>query len=195
MKQFLLSLLAITGLFTAVNAQDSGQKKKPVLGVNFILNDFTTAQRLKSSSLGGVLKDKNWAQFSEMSYGLSLQYVEGLSNHVDFAGTLAGTFVKYPFPEKPTPGNDALLLELDAAVHLKLLTDRFAFVPYAIAGVGASMYRASEFAAYIPLGIGFQLNLGKGDAFMFTQGQYKVGVTNLAANHFTYSIGFAAPLR
>lgn len=195
MKQLLLSLLAITGVFTAANAQSAGQVKKPVLAVNFILNDFTTAQRLKNSSLGGVLKDKNWAQFAEMSYGLSVQYLEGISDHVDFAGTLAGTFVKYPFPKKPMASNDALLLELDAAVNLKLLTDRFAFVPYAIAGVGASMYRASEFAAYIPLGIGFQVNMGKGDAFMFTQGQYKVGVTSLAANHFTYSIGFAAPLK
>jgi hypothetical protein len=57
------------------------------------------------------------------------------------------------------------------------------------------MYRGRNFAAHIPIGMGFQINLGKSDAFMFTQGVYKTAVTNLAANHFTYSIGFAAPLK
>ncbi len=195
MKQFLLLIVAIAGITAVSYAQNKAQKKGPVLAVNFVLNDFTTAQRLQSGSLGGVLKDKQWARFSEMSYGLSVQYMEGLTNHVDFAGTLTGTFMKYPFPNKPAPGSDALLLELDAALNLKLLTDKYIFVPYAVAGVGASMYRASDFAAYIPVGIGFQINLGKSDAFMFTQGQYKIGITNLAANHLAYSVGFAAPLK
>ncbi|HEX6914030.1 MAG TPA: hypothetical protein VF145_02235 [Chitinophagaceae bacterium] len=194
MKRFLLLFVA-SGIFTASNAQQGDQKKSPILAVNFILNDFTTAQRLQNGSLGGVLKDRSWAQFSEMSYGLSVQYMKGLTNHLDFAGTLAGTFVKYPFPEKAAPTSDALLLELDAALNLKLLTDKYFLTPYAVGGLGISMYRGSEFAAYMPLGMGFQLNLGRGDAFMFTQGLYKVGVTNLAANHFTYSVGFAAPLK
>jgi OOP family OmpA-OmpF porin len=195
MKQLSLFILATIGVFTSSFAQNAGQKKGPVLAVNFVLNDFATAQRLQKGSLGGVLKDKQWAKFSEMSYGLSIQYMEGLTDHVDFASTLTGTFVKYPFPKKATPSSDALLLELDAAVNVKLLTDRFILVPYAVAGAGLSMYRGNDFAASIPLGMGFQVNLGKGDAFMFTQGLYKIGVTNLAANHFVYSIGFAAPLK
>jgi OmpA-OmpF porin, OOP family len=195
MKQLLLFILASIGVLTSSFAQNAGQKKGPVLAVNFVLNDFATAQRLQKGSLGGVLKDKQWAKFSEMSYGLSIQYIEGLTDHVDFAGTFTGTFVKYPFPKKATPTSDALLLELDAAVNVKLLTDRFILVPYAVGGVGLSMYRGRDFAASIPLGMGFQVNLGKGDAFMFTQGLYKIGVTDLAANHFVYSIGFAAPLK
>jgi hypothetical protein len=195
MKQFLLLILAVTGFCSASFAQSAGQKKGPVLAVNFALNDFTTAQRLQNGSLGGVLKDKEWANFNEMSYGLSIQYIEGLTDHVDFAGTLTGTFVKYPFPKKAMATSDALLLELDAAVNLKLLTDKYILVPYAVGGAGISMYQGRNFAAYVPLGMGFQLNLGKGDAFMFTQGLYKVGITSMAANHFTYSIGFAAPLK
>lgn len=195
MKQLLLFAIAIMGVSSTSFSQSAGQKKGSILAVNFVLNDFTTAQRLQKGSLGGVLKDKQWAQFSEMAYGLSIQYIEGLTDHVDFAGTLAGTFVKYPFPKKQMPTSDALLLELDAALNLKLLTDRFVVVPYAVAGAGLSMYKGSDFAAYIPLGMGFQVNMGKSDAFMFTQGLYKVGVTSHAANHFTYSIGFAAPLK
>ena len=195
MKYLLLLTIASIGVFSTSFGQNTSQKKGSILAVNFALNDFTTAQRLQKGSLGGVLKDKQWAQFSEMSYGLSVQYIEGLTNHVDFSATLAGTFVKYPFPKKATPGSDALLLELDAALNLKLLPDRFVLVPYAVTGAGISMYQGKDFAANIPLGMGFQINLGKGDAFMFTQGLYRLGITNLAANHFTYSIGFAAPLK
>lgn len=195
MKKSLLSAIAIIGIFSTSFSQNAGQKKGAILAVNFALNDFTTAQRLQSGSLAGVLKDKTWARFSEMSYGLSVQYIEGLCDHVDFAGTLAGTFVKYPFPKKAAATSDALLVELDAALNLKLLTDKYIVVPYAVAGAGVSMYQGKNFAAYTPLGMGFQVNLGKGDAFMFTQGVYKVGITNQAANHFTYSIGFAAPLK
>jgi OmpA-OmpF porin, OOP family len=195
MKQLLLVIITTIGFFSGSSAQSAGQKKGPILAVNFVLNDFATAQRLQKGSLGGVLKDKQWATFSEMSYGLSVQYLEGLTDHVDFSGTLTGTFVKYPFPKKAMSTSDALLLELDAALNLKLLTDRYILVPYAVGGAGISMYQGRDFAAYVPLGMGFQLNLGKGDAFMFTQGLYKVGITNLAANHFSYSIGFAAPLK
>ena len=195
MKRLLVLTIVLSGICSGSFAQNAGQKKGSILAVNFVLNDFTTANRLQNGSLGGVLKDKQWARFSEMSYGLSVQYLEGLCDHVDFAGTLAGTFVKYPFPEKAMPSSDALLLELDAALNLKLLTDRFIVVPYAVAGAGVSMYQGRDFAAYMPIGMGFQVNLGKADAFLFTQGLYKVGVTNMAANHFTYSIGFAAPLK
>ena len=194
MKQCTFVLIALSLICTTSLAHNKDEKKAPVLAVNFLLNDFTTAQRLENHSLAGVLKDKNWAQFSEMSYGLSVQYLQGITNHVDFSGTLGGSFVKYPFPNKPMASSDALLVELDAAVNLKLLTDKYTFVPYAVAGVGASMYMGSHFAAHIPVGMGFQINLGKQDAFLFTQGLYKMRVTSQSANHFSYSIGFAAPL-
>jgi OOP family OmpA-OmpF porin len=195
MKKIILSVL-VAGMCFGAKAQDAAPiKKQPILAVNFMLNDFATAQRLKQSSLGGVFADKNWARFNEMSYGLSLQYITGLTSHVDFSGTLAGSFVKYPFPKKAMPTSDGLLVQAEAGVNAKLLTDKYVVVPFASAGLGTSMYKGSDFAAYIPLGIGFQIDLGKQDAYVFFQGQYKVGVTANAANHFMYSLGFAAPLK
>jgi len=198
MKRILLTVVVLAGLVSVSNAQDAPKanlKKAPSLGINFQLTDFTTANRLKGVSIGSVLKDKDWAQFAEMNFGLSLQYLKGLTNHLDFAGTLSGTFVKYPFRDKATPSNDALLLTLDASLRAKLLTDKYIFVPYATAGVGVSAYSMSTYGAVIPVGIGFQFNLGKQDAFLFTQGDYRIAVTNSATNHFTYSIGFAAPIK
>jgi len=86
-------------------------------------------------------------------------------------------------------------MELDANLHLKLLTDKYILVPYANIGVGVSAYKFSTYGAYFPIGLGFQVNLGKQDAFFFTQADYKTAVTNSAASHFTYSIGFSAPLK
>lgn len=198
MKRILLTVVVLAGLVSVSNAQDApstNQKKAPLLGINFQLTDFTTANRLKNGSLGGVLKDKDWAQFAEMNYGLSIQYLKGLTNHVDFAGTLSGTFVKYPFRNQSMPTNDKLLLTLDASLRAKLLTDKYTLVPYATAGVGVSSYTFSTYGAVIPVGIGFQVNLGKNEAFLFTQADYRIAVTNSATNHFTYSIGFAAPFK
>jgi hypothetical protein len=200
MKRILLSVVVIACLASVSNAQTTSTptmdwKKAPSLGIHFILNDFTTASRIKNNSLGGVLKDKNWAQFNEMAYGLSVQYMQGLTNHVDFAGSVAASFLKYPFPNKAAATDDALLMEFDAALHLKLLTDKYAVVPYANVGLGISAYKFSNYAAYFPLGVGFQVNLGKQDAFFFTQADYKTAITNAGANHFTYSFGFSAPLK
>lgn len=198
MKRILLTVVVLAGLVSVSNAQTPAPtmnwKKSPSLGINFVLNDFTTANRIKNNSLGGVLKDKDWAQFNEMAYGLSLQYMEGLTNHVDFSSSLSGSFLKYPFSNKATPSNDALLVDLDATLHLKLLTDKYCVVPYANVGVGVSAYKFSTYAAYFPVGLGFQFNLGKQDAFFFTQADYKTAVTNSGTNHFTYSLGFSAPL-
>lgn len=195
MRKFLLTLVVATGLFYHSDAQDASMKKKPTLALNFVLNDFTTAKRIKNNSLGGVLKDKDWAQLNEMAYGLGIQYIEGLTKHVDFSGSLSGTFLKYPFPNKPTPGNESLLLELDAALNLKLLSDKYLLNPYAVVGVGVSTYKFSNYAASMPVGMGLQVNLGNQDAFFFAQGVYKTAVSGDGANHFTYSFGFAAPLK
>ncbi|MCE3283114.1 MAG: OmpA family protein [Chitinophagaceae bacterium] len=195
MRKLALSVLMVTGMLSLSYGQDTAQKKPPVLGLNFMLNDFTTALRIQQSSLRDVLRNNDWARFSEMAYGLSIQYMEGLTKHMDFAGSLAGSFIKYPFPNKPISNSDGLLVEVDAAVNLKLLTDRYIVVPFASVGVGASMFRGSDFGACIPVGIGLQINLGKQDAFLFTQAIYKMAVTHNVADHFVYSFGFAAPLR
>jgi OmpA-OmpF porin, OOP family len=195
MKKFLLSLVVLPCIFSVSNAQTASLKKQPTLSINFLLNDFATAQRIKKNSFGGVLQNKDWAQFNEMSYGLSIQYLQGLTDHIDFSGSLGGTFLKYPYPNKPTPANDALLLELDATLNLKLLTDKYVLVPYANIGLGTSLYKMNTFAAHMPIGLGFQVNLGNSDAFFFTQGNYKVAVSGPSTNHFSYSLGFAAPLK
>ncbi len=197
MKKTILTLLTIVVAATsfAQNEVGSLNKKRPTLSVNFFLKDFKTPDLLASSSLSSVLNNKTWAKPSAMSPGLSLQYFEGLSDHIDFMGSVGGTFLVYPMLGKPKSSNDKFLLEADANLNLKLVTDDYFCVPFLSAGAGMSMLGGTYFGAYIPFGGGMQFNLGNSESFLITQMSYRIPVTTSTTNyHFNYSIGFGSPL-
>lgn len=195
MKKILFAAIGI-GFALSSMAQEISYKKRPSLGISFFLQDMKTARLLESNSLSNVLTNGQWTKIKDMDPGLSVQYFEGLSEKVDFMATLNGSFVTYPFYSKSgvsTPSNSKFLLETDANVNLKLLSDKYFFVPYLRLGVGASMYSGTYFAAYAPAGLGFQFNLGEG-TFVHLQGTYKAAVTSLAVNYMSYSLGISSPI-
>jgi len=185
MRKLFLSF-CVLALSAGVSAQTS-YKKRPTLAVNFVLNDFKTASTIRQSSLSSVLNNKNWSRFNQMNAGFGLQYLTGITEHLDFNSNLQLTFVDYPFQKKKPYGNETALFELDATVNAKLLTDKHFMTPYLTAGLGASKY-GSNFAAFIPLGLGLQFNLGNQESFLFTNFQYRLPVTILANYHFYYYI-------
>lgn len=157
------------------------------LSLHFISNDFTTPQLIRSTSLSAVLRDKKVAKFSDMDQGFALMYTSGLTPHIDFAGTLGGTFSRNVVPGK-TSSSDNFLLEADASGHFKMLANNAAVNPYLIAGIGASKY-TNVYGAFIPLGGGFRFNLF-GETNIYTQLQYRIPVTTEANNyHFQVSFG------
>ncbi len=192
---FLLVVILITTTSFAQTTTKADYKKRPTLSVNFFMKDFKTPDRIGSTSLSSVLGNNQWAKLSEMDPGIGLTYLEGLSDHLDFASNLRGSFVKYPFLKGVKSTSDKFLLELDATVRLKLLTDKYAFVPYVSGGVGASLYGGSTLGAFMPFGGGFQVNLGDGDAFLFTDVTLNVPVTHKTTNYnLNYSLGIAGAL-
>ncbi len=195
MKKLIMCLLTV-GFLGAAVAQTSSWKKRPTLSVNFFLKDFITPDRISTTSLASVLQNNSWARTLSMSPGLSVQYFQGLTDHLDFMGSLGGTFVNYPFLNgKPKLGQDKFLLEADASLNMKLLSDKYFMVPYLSAGLGASMYAGTYFGTYIPVGTGLQFNLGDAESFLFTQFSYHIPVTTTTTNYnFNYSIGFGSPL-
>ena len=136
MKKILLPLLTIGMFITSFGQND--YKKRPALGVHFILNDFKTAAAIRSTSLSSVLQAKQWKQTKNMAAGLGLSYIQGLSNNVDFATTLSGSFLDYPIPGKTSSSSSEFLLEGVATANFKLLSDKYCVVPYITAGLGAS---------------------------------------------------------
>ena len=136
MKKILAVALALCTFSSALFAQDD-EIRRPALGISFFFNDFVTPDRIKASNVAGVLRDGKWANLNEMKGGLAVHYFKGLRKHVDFAGTLAGSFLRYPMPGKNFT-NDNLLLEADASLNLKMLSEKHTVQPYITAGIGAS---------------------------------------------------------
>lgn len=161
------------------------------LGVSFIMNDFTTAQRIRNTSLAAVLRDKQLSKFKEMSPGLALTYFKGIKPTIDFAGTLAASFVNYPLRNnKPADSGDGLLLEGDVSADFKMLDESYWVTPYVSAGVGASKYKG-YYAAFVPLGLGIKVNLFD-EASVFIASQYRIPVSYETGNyHFMYSFGIS----
>jgi OOP family OmpA-OmpF porin len=192
MKNLLAAVTFLCFLSTNVFAQSQPIRPK-ALAISFIMNDYTSPQRLKTSTPALLFRDKQWAKFSEMSPGLALTYFKGLLSHLDFAGTLAASYVNYSLPNKAAFSNDGFLLEGDASIQLKLLSEQYFLTPYLSAGVGASKYR-SYYGAFIPVGGGFKLNIFD-EASIFLSSEYRIPVTTQTAGyHFMYSFGIAGVL-
>lgn len=195
MKKSVLFFFLLVFISSIAFAQDAGMadqssyKRQQAIGISFVLNDYLTAQRIRSRSLGYVIGHKQRAKFNEMSPGLGITYFKGLQNHVDFAGTFSGSFVDDALPNKPS-SSSGFLGEADASVNLKMFTDEYIFTPYLSVGVGASKYR-SYYGAFLPLGGGLKLNLFD-EAAIFVNAQYRVPVTTETSTyHFFYNIGIS----
>ncbi len=190
MKKILAVLLALY-LFVPDSYGQDDDIRPAAIGVSFFLNDFVTPARIRSTSLSRVFRDNQWANGNEMSPGIALSYFKGLRKHVDFAGTLAGSFVRYPFRNRAAFSTDKFLLEGDAALNLKMVSERYWVQPYLIVGVGGHMYGGKYFGAFIPTGVGMKLNLFD-DAHIFVTSQYRIPVTAETSNyHFFNQFGIA----
>ena len=193
MKKIILGLLSLCSVlfsFSQTVVPTTSYKKGQLLGVHFTLHDFQTAADLKEDGLSQVLEDKQWYKTSRMSPGLALSYTKGLTENIDFMGRLGGALLAYPIPGKPVAKNDKLLLEADANINLKLLSDKYWVSPYLSAGFGASSW-GGYFGAYIPTGLGLQVNFFD-ETYLFLQAQYRIPVTTgTAESHLFYGIGIA----
>ena len=190
MKKILAILFALYLIVPECIAQEDGIRPAAI-GVSFILNDFTTADRIRSGSLSRVFANKQWTKLKEMAPGIAVSYFKGLRKHIDFAGTLAGSFVNYSLLDRPASSGEKFLLEADASLNLKMVSEKYWVQPYLIAGVGAQMYGGTYFGAFIPTGVGMKVNLFD-DAHFFVNSQYRIPVTKETVNyHFFNQIGIA----
>ncbi|MCX6222531.1 MAG: OmpA family protein [Bacteroidia bacterium] len=183
----LLSCLALQ-----LSAQENEEKKAATLVFHFFYNDFKTAQQIRTSSLKNVLDNHLWSKFGQMQMGFGFNYLKGITTKIDAVATLDGSSTDYLYKDGTTHGSSALLLDANAGVNLKLLTDRHKVVPYLSAGLGASLYNGKS-GFYLPLGAGIQFNLFN-EAFVLTNVQYRNALTSAVNNHFQYSIGVGASL-
>jgi hypothetical protein len=193
MKKFMVSVAALTAFtfnsFAQNTTSNTNYIRPKAFAVSFVLNDFQTPERIRSTSFATVLDNSEWAKLKDMSPGIAVSYFKGLHSHVDFAATMAGSFAKVELDGK-RQSSDKFLLETDASLNLKMFSDKYFFTPYINVGVGASIYNGKG-GAFLPLGGGLKLNLFD-EAALFINSQYRVPVTtNTSAYHFFNSIGIA----
>lgn len=191
MKKLILSILTVL-LIVNVFAQSGDHRRPASFGVSFFVNDFKSAAEIKKNGLGDYLKAGNLFNKDRFGPGMAINFLKGLSDHVDFSGTLGASFVNYPIPNKPSSGNQKILLETTASLNLKLVNDNHWVVPFADLGVGISRY-TSYYAAFAPLGAGVQVNISE-DVFFNLNMQYRLPITENAAAHLYHSITFYSVL-
>lgn len=190
MKKLFFLFIALS-FFTSSFSQTNDYKKGKAFGVSFFLNDFKTASELRSNGVVDVFKNGNFFKTSRMNPGLALNYMKGLTNHMDFSATLGGAFFDYPKDDGMSyVGTDKFYLEATGSVNFKLLTDNYWVTPFIDLGVGVSKY-GSSYGAFIPTGLGFQVNLAD-EAFLLINSQYRIAVTENASYHLYHSIGIVS---
>lgn len=189
MKKIPGLVLAFILLRTNAHSQDDDNIQNPTFGVHFIFNDFRSAQVIRATSLGAAIRNKQFGKVKEMSPGLALTYIQGLSPSFDFSSTITGSFLDYPMKGGIYAGKDNLLLEIDASLRGKMLSNKSVLSPYLEIGVGASKYKG-YFGAIIPVGMGLQVNIFD-EAFLLINAQYRIGITNTTSDHFLFGIGLA----
>ena len=185
MKKVLV-LVASFCFFSQAFAQPSDYKKGKSLGISFFLNDFKSASELRSNGIVSLFKNHDFFS-SQMNTGFAVDYMNGLSNNVDFIATLGGSSVNYPVQNVAPFQSKSLLLETTASLNLKLLADNYWLTPYVDLGVGASKYK-KYFGAFIPVGVGLQAHVSK-NIFVLLNSQYRIAVTENASYHFYHSLG------
>ena len=190
MKKILLSFLVLGLLINSYGQND--YKKRPSLGIHFVLNDFRTASNLRTKGLASILRTKEWHKTKNMASGMAVSYTQGFNNHLDFSGVISGSYLNYAVPGRASTFNTSLLLEGVATLNLKLFSDKYWFNPFLTAGIGGSKYRG-YYGAFIPVGVGLQINVFD-QAYILMNSQYRMTVTENAAYHIYHSVGIAAPL-
>ena len=188
----IISIIVLGILALQLTAQVPQERKPSTLAFHVFYNDFNTAQQIKASSLNNVLKNQLWSKMSDMQTGFGINYLKGIRNKIDFVATIDGSWTDYLYEDGTSYGSNQFLLDANAALNFKMLTDKHTLVPYISGGVGVSLYQGKT-GFYVPVGAGLQFNVFN-EAFVFTNIQYRYALTSAVNDHFYYTIGIAVSI-
>jgi len=194
MKRIFLFVFAMALFQAGFSQSKSSYKKISQLGIQFTAHDFETPADLNSKGMSFVLSDNQWSNFDRKKVGMAITYTKPLNENLDFNARLGMSDVEYTLSNKPHASGTGsrTFFELDANLFMKLLTDDHIVSPFLSIGAGASLWKG-YYAAYIPAGVGLQVNLFD-ETFLILQSQYRIPVTGNSANNLFFSIGVSAVL-
>jgi hypothetical protein len=194
MKRIFLFVFAMALFLAGFSQSKSSYKKIRQLGIQFTAHDFETPADLNSKGMSFVLSDNQWSNFDRKKVGMAITYTKPLNENLDFNARMGMSNVEYTLSNKPyaSSNGSSTFFELDANLFMKLLTDDHIVSPFLSIGAGGSAWKG-YYAAYIPAGVGLQVNLFD-ETFFIVQSQYRIPVTGNSANNLFFSIGVSAVL-
>ena len=182
---FTLVLLAAGSFAQMMNDKFSSDKKGNLFGIHFNAVDFKTPESFKNTNT-----PRNLTKIRDMSFGLSLSNIRGLSRRIDLSVRLNGILHDYALDRGESTTKTEVGLELEPSLFLRPIKDNNLLSPMAIIGIGAGYY-TGEFGAYVPAGIGLQVNFNS-FTYLFLQGMYRFTLTeDDVKDNLFYSIGLA----
>ncbi|WP_171607003.1 OmpA family protein [Limnovirga soli] len=184
-----LGLFILVLSFSVVHAQN--YIKPATLGIHYSLTDFETAAKITSSSFHDVLKNKLWSKPPQMMTGIGVDYLQGISKHIDLAASFNYTKGINGYKLSTTNSTSYALFTLDAVANIKLLSDKYYVRPYLIAGAG--LYNQDGTGFYAPLGSGLQFNIFN-EALVNVQIQHRLAFANSDNKNFFYQMGIATAI-
>lgn len=174
---FSSALVSLFILSPGVLAQNK-DIQQPSLGIHLVLNSFSYRDSLN------LLKAQRKSKF-----GIALNYLQGVTPHLDMNVTLSGSFLDYP---DKSSGRKHLLTETDFSVREKLYPSSHSFNPFLQAGAGFSNF-TGYWGVFLPVGPGLQVKL-PGETFLLFHAQYRIPLSSSQSGHFYFSVGIAGIL-
>jgi OmpA-OmpF porin, OOP family len=189
MKQKLTLILALSLLATSAFTQkkmSKGDKKGPLLGIHFNMQDFNAPEQIKHPSTG-----PGYTKLRDLDKGFSISYWKGLTSRLDVALKANASFRNYRAINTGNIDKNEIGIELEPTLNLRAFPDAALFNPFLTVGIGGGLY-TDKFGAYVPAGLGVQVNL-KSTTYLFLQGQYRWSLTDKAigGDNLFYSFGVA----
>ncbi len=184
MKQKLTLVLALICFGTAAFSQDSrSPKKNAAFGIHLNAIDFTTPLTFDDKN-----SPRRFAELKDMDFGLSLSWWKGLTNKIDFAARFNTMLHGYAADRGDFANNREVGLELEPTLNIRPVNDNALIAPFLTAGVGGGYY-TGEWGAYIPAGVGIQVNF-KSTTYLMLQANYRWSLTtDVLKDHLVYSFG------
>jgi OmpA-OmpF porin, OOP family len=192
MKQKLTLLFSFLVMLTSAFAQmtDSkytSSKKGNLVGIHFNALDLTTPLTLKSAA-----GTRSFTRIQDMDLGFSLSYWKGLTKTIDFSTKAGVLFHDYAGEDRGdlNQTNKEVGIELEPSLNFRPYGDNSLIAPFLTGGVGVGVY-SGKFGAYLPAGLGLQLNL-RSTSYVMLQAQYRFALTkDIIKDNVFYSLGVA----
>ncbi|MGG9962856.1 hypothetical protein [Ferruginibacter sp. SUN106] len=182
---FFSLIILCTSVFAQKTKKSADGKKPQLIGVNFILVDYNSPSTIKNPGT-----TKGYSSFRSMSKGLSLTYWKGLTSTIDFSTKINAIFNNYKLASSGQSDKTEIGLELEPTINIRPFSDKAKLAPFLTTGVGGGYY-TGDFGAYIPAGVGLQLNCNS-TTYLFVQAQYRFTLTKkVAGDNLLYSFGLA----